>query len=364
MDERKRTIGGLELKKKESLRSLGAAYEDFGETLFGRVSGQEELLGADSEEYLRLRKEIADSEDLIKLTQTDTRRLKELEEEILAREKEYGSLAAEIQRACADLGRDALGEDAFFTVLGSFRQQLDQILPKLQDARAKLNELEDRSGSNFFSWIGKSTRQAVYKTLVVKHEGNVRKIYAAAGDKLSAPENDVLTIGHNLEDPVRTIQTLKENAAALAGELEKTREERRRLGSVFGAEGGPARRIQNLERRIAQIHTELKAVYRRVGELVIAEGRGGRFSGILRPEDSRILDIVERGKELAAGYGREIEKLKTAIAIDDEKAEIEKMERAIVDQRQRIAAAESRIGELNRQIDEAKAHIEELSVLL
>ncbi|MDR2746594.1 MAG: hypothetical protein LBB77_04025 [Treponema sp.] len=364
MDERKRTIGELELKKRESLRSLGAAYEDFGETLFGRAGGQEDILGADSGEYLRLRKEIADSEDLIKHTEADTQRLKELEGEILAREREHGALAAEIQRACAELGRDAVEEEAFSTVLGSCRRQIDQILPKLQDARAKLNELEDRTGTNFFSWIGKNTQQAVYKTLAVKHEGALRKIYAAAGDKLSAVENDALIIGHVLEDPVRSVQGLKENAAVQIRKLEKLREERRRLGSVFGADGGPARRIQNLEKHIAHIHSQLTVVYHRVGELVIAESRGERFSGVLRQEDSRVLEIVERGKELVAEYSREIEKLKTAIAIDDEKAEIEKMERAIVEQKQRIALAEGRIGELNRQIDEAKVHIEELSALL
>jgi chromosome segregation ATPase len=364
MDERKRTIGELELKKKESLRSLGAAYEDLGEILFGRAGGQEDVLGADSGEYLRLRKEIADSEDLIKLTEANIQRLKELEREILAKEREHGSLAAEIQRACADLGRGAVEEDAFSAVLEGFRQQIGQILPKLQDARAKLNELEDQAGANFFSWIGKNTQQAVYKTLAVKYEGVLRKIYAAAGDKLSAGENDVLIIGHDLEDAVRSVQNMKENAVVLVRELEKLREERRRLGGVFGAEGGPARRIQNLEKHIAQIHSELKVVYRRVGELVIAESQGERFKGVLRPEDDEVLKIVERGKELVAEYEREIEKLKTAIAIDDEKAEIEKMEQAIVEQRRRITAAEDRIGELNRQIDEAKAHIEELSTLL
>jgi chromosome segregation ATPase len=372
MDERKRTIGELELKKKESLRSLEAAYEDFGETLFGRVSGGEDVLGADSEEYLRLRKEIADSEDLIRLTEGDTRRLKELEGEILAKEREHGALASGIQGVFADLGREAVEEEAFSTVLGTYRQQTDQILPKLQDAQARLNELEDKAGAGFFGWIGKNTQQAVYKTLVVKYQGSLRKIYAAAGDRLSAMDNEVLIIGHSLEDMVRSVRDMKEKAAAQVRELDKLREERRRLGSVFSAEGGPVRRIQNLEKHIAQIHAELKVVYRRVGELVAVESpagsptgsRGERFSGILRPEDNQVLERVERGKGLVAEYSREIEKLKTAIAVDDEKVEIEKMERAIVEQRQRIAVAEGRIEELNRQIGEAKIHIEELSSLL
>jgi chromosome segregation ATPase len=368
MDERKRAIGELELKKKESLRSLGAVYEDLGETLFGRVGGGEDVLGADSGEYLRLRKEIADSEELIRLAETDIRRLKELEEEILAREREHGVLASGIQGAAADLGRDALEEEAFAAVLGIYRQQIDQILPKLQDARAKLNELEDRAGTGFFGWIRKNTQQAVYKTLAVKHQGSLRKIYAAAGDRLIAAENEILIIGHGLEDAVRSVRDMKEKAAALARDLERLREERRRLGSASGVEGGPARRIQNLEKHIAELQGELKLVYRRVGELAAAESpagsRGERFGGVLRPEDDRVLEMAGRDKELVAGYSREIEKLKTAIAIDDEKAEIEKMDRAIVEQKRRITAAEDRIGELNRQIDEAKAHIEELSALL
>jgi chromosome segregation ATPase len=376
MDERKRTIGELELKKKESLRSLGAAYEDFGETLFGRAGGEEDLLGADSGEYLRLQKEIADSEGLIKLAEADTRRLKELEGEILAKEREHGALASEIQVAAANLGRDAVEEDAFSSVLGSYRQQIDQVLPKLQDARARLNELEDRAGAGFFGWIGKNTRQAVYKTLAVKHQGTLRKIYAAAGDRLSALDSELLIIGHSLEDAVRSVRDMKEQAAAQVRELDKLREERRRLGSVFSAEGGPVRRIQNLEKHIVRVQAELRLVYRRVGELAAAEcraeglvlspdGSGGeRFRGVLRPEDNQVLEMIERGKEQTAEYSREIEKLKTAIAIDDEKAEIEKMERAIVEQRQRIAAAEGRIEELNRQINEVRVHIEELSALL
>jgi chromosome segregation ATPase len=364
MDERKRTIGGLELKKKESLRSLGAAYEDFGETLFGRVSGEEDILGADSGEYLRLRKEIADSEDLIKLTEADTRRLKELEGEILAKEREHGAFAAEILGASADLGRDAVEEEAFSAALGIYRQQIDQILPKLQDAKAKLDELENRAGAGFFGWIGKNTQQAVYKTLVVKHQGALKRLYAAAGDRLIAAENEVLIIGHSLEDAARSVRDMKERAAGQGRELEKLREERRRLGSMFGAEGGPARRIQNLEKNIARLQAELKIIYRRVGEQAAAENREERFGGVLRPEDSRVLEVVERNKGLIAEYSGEIEKLKTAIAIDDEKAEIEKMERAIAEQRQRISAAEGRIEELNRQIGESKARIEELSALL
>jgi chromosome segregation ATPase len=364
MDERKRTIGELEFKKKEALRSLGAMYEDFGEVLFSRVSGREEILGVDSAEYLKLRNEIIDSEGLIQVTKADTDRLKELEGEILVKEQEYTALTAEIHDACAELGREAVGDEAFSALLGGLRQQVEQVVPKLDDAQARLAEIENRGGEGFFGWIGKNTQQAVYKTLAVKHQGILRKLYTAAGERLAGAEDQTLAAGRDLEDAVRSIRDLKENAAERTGELEKLREDRRRLGSSFGAEGGPLRRIQNLEKHIARIRADLKVVYRRVGELAAAEGRGERFSQVLMPEDSRVLEMAGRNKELIAEYSREIEKLKTAITIDNEKAEIEKMERAITDQKQRIAAAEGRVEELNRQIGEARDRIEELSALL
>jgi chromosome segregation ATPase len=364
MDERKRTIGELELKKKESLRSLEAMCEDFGETLFSRVPSQENLLGDSADEYLKLQKEIIDSEGLIRLTEADTQRLRELEEEIHAKERQGSALAGDIAEACAELGRDVVGEDTFSSLLGVYRQQINVLVPKLEDAKSKLDELEERAGSGIFGWIGKNAQGAVYRTLVAKHQGTLKKLYAAAGEKLVHPANDSLILGHELEDGIRAVRDMKDSREALNREIDGLKEERRRLGNTFGADGGPMRRIQNLERHIAQIRLDLKLVYRRVGECAVDETQGERFSAVLRPEDQRVLEMVGRSRASIAEYDREIEKLKTSIAIDEEKTEIEKMARAITEQRQRIVAAEERIGDLNSQINDAEAHIEELSKLL
>ncbi|MDR3247569.1 MAG: hypothetical protein LBT39_02180 [Treponema sp.] len=361
MDERKRTIGELELKKQESLRSLEAMYGDFGETLFSRVPGQESVLGASADEYLKLQKEIVDSEGLIRVTEADTQRFKELEEEIRAKERQSAALAGDIAAASADLGRDAVGEDKFSGLLGVYLQQINLLLPKFEDAQSKLDELEERAGSGIFGWIGKNARGVMYRGLVAKYGGTLKKLYTAAGEKLVHPENESLVSGHDLEDAARTVRDMKANAEALNRELDRLKEERRRLGNTFGAEGGPVRRIQNLEKHIAHIRSELKMVYRRTGEMAADKGRGEQFGAVLRPEDQRILEMVELSKNSIAKYDRETEKLKTSIAIDEEKAEIEKMKRAIVEQRQRVSAAEERIGELDRLIIDANAHIEELS---
>jgi chromosome segregation ATPase len=364
MDDRKRAIADLESKKKETLRSLEAMYEDFGAALFNRAGGQEARLGESAEEYLRLQKEIADSQGLIQLTEADTRRFKELEQEILGKEREHTALLEEIQNACTDVGRDAAGDEAFVTPLGELQLQIDQVIPKLEDARNKLDELEGRGGAGVFGWIGKSAQGAVYRTLAVKHQGSLKKLYTSAGERLAGPENESFIAGSAIEDAVRAVRDMKKQALAQGQELERLREERRRLGTVFGAEGGPVRRVQNLEKHIAHIRLELKLVYRRAGGEALSESRDSRFAGVLGPEDQRVVEMAGQNKAAIAGYDREIEKLKTAIAIDGEKAGIEKMKRSIEEQRQKIGAAEGRIGDLETQIREAEARIEELSKLV
>jgi chromosome segregation ATPase len=199
---------------------------------------------------------------------------------------------------------------------------------------------------------------------MVKYEGSLKKLYTAAGEKLAGIEYESLVAGHELEESARAARGMKETAFTQVQELDRLREERRRLGTAFGAEGGPVRRIQNLEKHIAYIRSEIKLVYRRLGEEAADEFQGARFAAALAPEDQRILEITRRGKETIAEYDRKIEKLKTAIAIDEERAEIEKIRRAIADQEQKISMAESRIGEMKTQIGEAEARIEELSKLL
>ncbi|GHT60528.1 hypothetical protein FACS1894109_18290 [Spirochaetia bacterium] len=69
MDERKKTIVDLESKKQEAQRSITLILEDFGESLFSRIPGREELSGS-GEEYL--------AQGFIRLIEADNLRLKGL----------------------------------------------------------------------------------------------------------------------------------------------------------------------------------------------------------------------------------------------------------------------------------------------
>ncbi|MDR0669387.1 MAG: hypothetical protein LBF95_04825 [Treponema sp.] len=362
MDERKRTISELEFKRKEARRSLELLYEDFGEALFGRYPGQEDLLGETAEDYLRLQKELADSQSLIRLAEADIRRLNELGEEIRAKERENALISAEIPNIRADVGRDALGEERFSVLLEAYRQQIERLIPKLEEAKGKVEELDDQAGSGFFGWLGKNTQGAVYRTLAARYQGNLKKLYAAAGEKLAAPEHESLAAGHEMEDAIRILRDTQADAAARNRELAGLREEQRRLKAGAGPDGGPFKRIQALERHIALIRSNIRAVYGRLGAEAVSGAE--RFDRLLQPEDQRIVETGRRSGEAIAGYERSIEKLKTSIAIDEKKAEIEKMKRAVEEQERRIAGAEERITNLKAQIEETEARIEELSKLL
>ncbi|GHV92806.1 hypothetical protein AGMMS50268_33090 [Spirochaetia bacterium] len=358
MDERKKTIGGLEAKKQESQRSITLILEDFGEVLFSRIQGREELSG-NGEEYLRLRKEIADSEGFIRLIEEDTLRLKELEDEIRAKEQQNASLLRDLSEACARIGRQVLN-DPEFEILGPYKRQIDAIVPKIEELEEKLSELEERAGTNVFAQVGRHARAMVYRTLLSQKQGSLEKLYESMGEKLIRTDGESLVADHEIAPVVREAAVIKENAAQAGEDLAALKGERRRIGNAFGAEGGPVKRIQGLEKHIAHIRGELKLVYRSFGEAASGADTGKQFASILTPDDTPALEKIALLRGTVADYEIQIEKLKIAIAIDDEKAVVEKLNRGIEEYRERIQSAESAIAELEGRIAGSEQHIKEL----
>jgi septal ring factor EnvC (AmiA/AmiB activator) len=80
--------------------------------------------------------------------------------------------------------------------------------------------------------------------------------------------------------------------------------------------------------------------------------------------DIQLLENIRKGRKAIQEYGREIEKLKASLAIDEEKAAIVKIEKAIKDHAEQIRTSEEAIIDLTRQIEEARARIEELTLRL
>jgi chromosome segregation ATPase len=371
MDERKKAIAGLEAKKQEALDSLNLIFEDFGETLFARIYGQGDAAVEhpawalpETQEYLKQKKDIADSEQLIRITESDTLRLKELETYIHGKGEEYAALLREAAETRVELGRRMHGDPVFAGISDSCQDRLDALVDKIRVTEHKLDQADGRDEANAFSWIGKRVQSLGLRFFLGRDEANLEKAYESLGARLLRKENAGLVSGHDIAGFAEDARNLEKKAETLKEDLAQLRSERKKLNSAFAAEGGAVRRIQGLERHIAHIKDELKIVYRRFGEAAADPAKAADFAHLFNDDDKPVLEKSGLARKTIGEYDREIEKLKTAMAIDDEKAAIEKMRKSIQDHQDRIKAAGEAIADLEGRIAGAEKHIAELERLL
>ncbi|MDR2617786.1 MAG: hypothetical protein LBC62_02840 [Treponema sp.] len=375
MDERKKIIRDLEDKKQADLEGINRLLENLGETLLVRhgadqdredVSLPESPAGNPARacaEYRGLLKEIAENGDSIKSIEADIQRIKELEQEIAHKEKQNLENSRDISLLYDQLGQYVLIDPAFSSFAGPYRNQMDEILLKIEAQETRLNELEQKNGG-IFSWIGKNAQGLVVKASLAKNQSDLHKIYRSAGERFAASDEDAQTGDRDVRELAEKIGDLRRNTEELNAEILSRKEERRKIGDLFGVEGNPVKRILNLEKQIARAKEDLRAVYRVFGACALDPAWNDYFASLLTPEDSSQKDKIETLRGSVRETESRIEKLKAAVAIDDEKHEIEKLKRAIEDQRRKIQSAQEVIAETERRIEGAEKHIEELTKLL
>jgi chromosome segregation ATPase len=380
MDERKRSIRELETKRLQDLEGRDLLLGNLGETLIRRLEGKKRPArnlpakepdnpeAGDSPagalgEYQRLLKEIADSGELIKTIEEEIQKLKELEDQINAKEEENSACVKELAGLYEQIGGLVLGSPDHEDFSGIYRGQFDELFLKIEAQENKLEELED-SGGGFFSWLGSSARSVVIKALLAKNQASLKRLYRKAGEKFMAPENAGEAGKGEIASLKEKIEGTRQLSSSLSADLAFLRGEKRKAAELLGAGGNPAKRIQGLEKHIAHTEDEIRQVYRRFGAYSLDPAWKDFYGSLFTKEDSSILGRIESLEESIKDTENHIEKLKAAIAIDEEKAEIEKLNAAIEGQRQRIAAAEESIGEMQKRIADAETHIEELTKLL
>jgi chromosome segregation ATPase len=368
MDERKKIIRDLEDKRREALGSVDLMWENLGASLLPHLEQD------DNSEYRRLLREISDSEERIHVIEEDLVRLRNLEDTIQKEELESAGQAKELSKHYSQLGENILEEEDCIDAVRPYQDQADTLISKIDSLEERLDQLEERGDGNVFAWIGKSTQSVVLRSFLSRSQGNLQKVYALAGDRYAqATPSD--TKGGELRAALESIETLKRASSELSAGLAKLREERRRIVDSFGAEGSPPKRIQTQERIIAHSREQLRLLYLRYGKEaedgndeaaggVEAAGLEGSVEASARVGEIQLLASIRKIRKTIANYEREIEKLKASLEIDEENAAVEKMERTIGDHRKRIEACEEAIKSLARQIEEAKARIEELAKVL
>ena len=369
MDDRKNKIKELEEKMRADTDTRNRLLEGLGENLLQRIGESEPFPektgntpGGALAEFRRLRKEITESTEIIKSLNTDVQRLKELEEQIAAREEEFSRFDRELEDVHMQLGKALLESLDSDNTVGPLREQEERLLAKIDEQESRLEELKDKEGG-ILSWLGKNAQMAVSKTILQKNRSALQKFYHNTGKKFLDSEQQEIPRGEAASAAVKAAE-LRERLSEMASDLTALKAERRKIGDVFGAEGSPSRRIQGLEKHIAHVKGEFSGVYLNFGSLAAVSEAGDSVSPFLSEEDDPVLERAKLLKFRIAEEKLEIEKIGAAISIDDENAEIEKMNKAIQGQRQKIAAAESDIEALSEKISVSEKRIEELKAFI
>jgi predicted nucleic acid-binding Zn-ribbon protein len=382
MDDRKKQIEELEKNKRENQAALDSLFERIGGSLFGRIGEESSAAGAgeDIAEYRRLQKEIAASEAAILAVEEQIRRFRELEENIELKEQEDSSRSKELAGIYARLGRVVLEDPAagcsgaYAEFTSPFREQCDALVTKVRSLEGRVDELDRKDGGNVFAWIGKNAQSLVLRSFLTKAQDNLEQLYRSAGERFSRGENAEGLSGGGIAELMAEIGKAKAESYALSEELVKLREEKRKISESFGIEGSPLKQIQTLKTHIAQTKDALRILYRRFGaeaigtgnadQTVMAEERRRFFESLITADDHIMQDDALRLGGAIRDAETAIEKLKASLAIDGEKAKIEKCRRAIEDKRARITEAEKDIAGFEENIADSEKYIEELQKLL
>ncbi|MDR1929278.1 MAG: hypothetical protein LBQ44_01490 [Treponema sp.] len=359
MDERRKIIGELDEKRKESLRSCSQTLEDLGKSLVERLE-EARFSGGEGGEYRRVSQEIADSEASIASIRGALARIKELDEEISVKAEERSNREEEAAVLYIRLGEGVL--EGAFPDSGEIpgKKQLELILSRNNTLEERLQDLEDRGGAGFFSWFSRGVQTLVINSSMRKNFRQLDRIYLQAGKAYAQRAESRAPDQGTLEEAAALLRdTLAQRRiiAELEGAAAELEEERRRIRNSFGFREKPSARIKTLEQRNFRRREDLRGLYLKVGEDAAAEKLSGAD---LADEDRAKLAEARRYKENADKDGREIEKLEAAIAVDQEREKIVKLERAVSGQKERIAAGERNLEDLNRRIEDAHERIKQI----
>ena len=389
MDDRKKQINELEQRKREQIVSLDALLIRLGEEIIVRADNFSRNDDSDFEEldlFRRLKNDIADSEAAIQAVEDQIRRFRELEESIEAKEQEESAGSKELVVLYGRLGKqllDAASDNAqnngdYADFCAPYRDQAEALLTKAISLEERLAGLEGKESGNVFTWVGKGAQSLVLRSFFTKAQDNLEQLRRNVGERYSRRGNIRLIDGETDNDNASPqamdinnvcveIERRWAEDRILLQDLSDLKEERRNVSGSMNVDGGPLKHIQTLKKHISNVRDELKTLYRRIGAEAGSVGDAGRRHNIVSlivSEDQEVLDNAARIDHLIHEDEREIEKLQASLAIDDEKAKIDKYRRMIQDKRDKIAQAEKNITEFEESIRVSEASIEKLQKIL
>ena len=389
MDDRKKKITELGRFKKEQAILLDSLFSRFGETLFVRIadSPQEDIsVFGELTEYRRFMDGIAASEISIQAVEEQMRRLSELEDGIKAQEREGSAYTQDLTAMHGSLGKLLLDAAAsgveYVDFYAPYREQAEALVAKIVSLEDRLATLEQKGKSNVFAWIGKSAQGLMLRTFLTKEQENMEQLRRNVGERYTRDsaiisEDDVqVSYSHAtaaIEELFTEITQKREEFRAVSQDLETLKEEKKEISDSFNAEGSALKQIQGLKKNITHIRNELNALCRRIGtEAISINGSQSRtpaarrqfFDTFIGTEDQETLDSAAQINGTILEAEAEIERLRASLAIDAEKAKIEKYRKMILDRQNKIAQAEDSIAGFEVNIRDSETSIEKLQKLL
>jgi len=381
MDDRKKRIGELEHRKREQIVQLDALLVRLGEGVFGRMAEANTSGIAELAVYQGFQTDIANSQASIQAAEEQILRSKELDQNIDSTEREESDNAKELAIAYSRLGKLLLAENSgqYAAFCAPYRDQNEALLTKVSSLGERLDELEKKEGGNVFTWIGKGAQSLVLRSFMTKAQESLEQLRRNAGEcysreyKLTKDGAAALPSEENsgIEALCAEIEGKRAHSDALSSDIAALKEERRKIMNSFSADGGPVKHINTIRSHIANVQNDLKTLYRRMGaecasidQKDVPAERKQTLDSLLLPQDAEVLENASRIDKTIHDCEEEIKKLEASLAIDDEKAKIEKFRKMIQEKRDKIAKAEQDIAEYEEGIRDSEAFIQKLQNLL
>ena len=363
MDDRKKRIDDLIRNSQETRSSLDNLLENFGETLYFRTKEMQTNF-EDINQYNTYLLNISESNAAIGRIEEKNRRFRELEDAIDTREKQEKERAREMAVIYRRLGKALLENSDYSDYTSLFKEQAEALTSKLESLETRIGELDNKEGGNVFTWIGKSAQGLVLKTFLTKTQESQEQMYLNIGERYTGHtpfnESDEVSVVNAEVDVLRSV------SRTASDELSALKDERRIITASFGIDGNPQKQIQTIKSHIAQIKEALGGLYKKFGAQTagidddITPERKYFIDTIVTAEDGEIISRAVRLNQSIIDNERAITKLRASLAIDDEKAKIEKIKRSIEEKKNKIFDLQKGISELEENVRDCEKHIQEL----
>jgi DNA repair exonuclease SbcCD ATPase subunit len=345
MDERLRVIRELEVGRKQAQSALAKITENLGRSLY---------LKQPEGEYQRLSTEIDEAAQGLAAIAADEQKMQNLDAKTRALSGEDTEQAKKLPDLYRQLGEVVLSRETPLSLSG-IKQQCKSL-------QARARELEDRldavSATKFWNRLAKGAQDIVNKPLLLKCRADIERLYIEAGQRFESETSE--DKDEALDELIQEIKFIKNKRQDIASDIHSAQEERVRINESYG--GSTKRKAEGLRRSMGATETERNTVCQSRGEAIAdlytdrADTTPSLLSGgaseLDENENKLLNDALEKRRSIKTMEER-ISRLRTGIALDEETAKAQKIQKSLEQEEQKLA-------ELKKNLKQSKKRIEEL----